>query len=352
VWQNGEDVTNLAQVVDGPFYRIVALPIPLPAPGEQRTAAGDWEMRITGSPGTAYQAAAILDEPQLDFDLQVPARVATGEPIDLRVRLSALGRPVVDAAVVARVFRPGAALATLVATTPLSAPTSIRPWSYRLLADRLQTRFVQPPRVTGTMKLQVLLQSPEFSARLKPTEHVIPLADYGDGSYSAQFTHTELTGNYAIVLDVSGNSPIAGRFQRTAKVSTVVRFGAPDLSRSLLEAAEKGRNHHGHFVELKLRPIDRDGNYLGADSAHKLAITLGQGGIVARIADLGDGTYVAGLILPTGADSDLAVRIDGKPLFTGKLSQLKSGGDFNWGLIFLLIVILLLFRFASYRLRT
>ena len=89
----------------------------MPAKAAPGALAGDWRIVLAGKPGTAYEAAAIVDEPDLRFRVRVGgARNRADAPLALSVQLRAGTRPI-DGAVTAtaEIARPRIAIGNLLA---------------------------------------------------------------------------------------------------------------------------------------------------------------------------------------------------------------------------------------------
>jgi hypothetical protein len=95
--KDGLDVTSLGKVRQGPFYRILALDLPAKFQGHIIKPGGKWHMRIRGKKDAAYEAAVIVDETKLKYDLAFGSGFyRAGEALDLKLHIFAEGRPVSD----------------------------------------------------------------------------------------------------------------------------------------------------------------------------------------------------------------------------------------------------------------
>jgi subtilisin family serine protease len=305
------DLTPFGEITDGAFYRIFAIDVPADIHGTTVNAGGDWHMRISGRGRSAYEAAAIVDEPLLDYDFSLGREdYVVGDGLDLSVRVTLGRHPVTDAQVSARVLKPRHGLGTLLSTNP--TPSATPEFQYENGVSAAQT------------KLQLLLQDDDFYHALQPAERALPLRNNGNGSYSATFSDTDVTGTYTVVFAVEGEQADIGAYERTEKLSTMVRFGravleASDLRQSLVEETGDGRR-----VLLQVRPVDLAGNYLGPDYGHEISVVVNGSPVGDKPEDRLDGSYAIPLFVPLGVDPTVSVMVMNEPLFEGPLSEIPS----------------------------
>ena len=115
IFKDGIDATASARVVAGKFYRIFAFDMPAKAaPG---ALAGNWRIALTGEPGVTYEAAGLVDEPELQYRVRLErARSRVDPPLRLAVQVWAGKRPVDGAVTVtAEIARPRVAIGNLLA---------------------------------------------------------------------------------------------------------------------------------------------------------------------------------------------------------------------------------------------
>ncbi|HYY55986.1 MAG TPA: hypothetical protein VE842_01580 [Pyrinomonadaceae bacterium] len=314
VQKDGVDVTRLGRFINGPFYSIFTMDVPTTGV-PHIDPAGNWQMSISGPQGTSYEAAAIVEEEQLKYDFNVAGsgRVV-GDPLPLSVRLTFAGQPVTDANVSARVLAPCQSLATLLSKAP--TPTAPAGFQYEASATNAQRKF------------QLLLGQDSFRAALRPSEVPIAFHNNGDGTYSAIFPNTNVSGAYTVIFKIEGQRPDIGRYDRTESRSVTLRFGIPSLSASGLSLSKFDRTTAGGSgYNLTVRPVDRLGNYLGLDYGQAIAVTVDGVRVAQPPVDLLDGSYQFH-ITPTRPLplTNLVVTVMGRLLYDGPLSGISGGG--------------------------
>ncbi len=83
-FKGSTDVTATARTASGNFYRILAFDAA--TGGRADTLSGAWRLSITGPRGATYQAAAIMDEPELSYRVRLAQpRLRVGSPLNVVV---------------------------------------------------------------------------------------------------------------------------------------------------------------------------------------------------------------------------------------------------------------------------
>jgi hypothetical protein len=331
--KDGVNITQSGQTTAGPFYRIFSLDVPTGA----IEAQGEWRVHFSGTPGLAYEAAAIVDETRLKYEmLPGPGGQIAGHPLNLQLQLSLDGEPLTtNAQINATLLAPGESLGTLLSTTPIPPePPDLQ---------------LEPQITNGQRKMQWLLQDPAFLEKLQPVRKGITLTHQGNGLYSASTDAVTVPGMYRIVFQIEGEHSEIGTFVRTDSMSVHVGFGIADLPTSSVHVEPVGTTANVRELRLQLQPRDQFGNYLGPDYGDRIQIKLTEGSVGKDIQDTGDGTYSVSLLIPEGADPDIAINVRGESLFSGPVSGLKpkkEGISLLWWLfvLILIVVILLLWR--------
>lgn len=340
--KDGVDVTSLGKVSNGPFYRIFVLNMPAKVQGQTIDPGGQWQMRIQGKTGTSYEAAAIVDETKLKYDLSLGSKdYRVGEALDMELRLLADGKPVLDDMQgTATVLAPSQSVGTLLSLHPApDQPTKIK---------------LEPQLTPGQRKLTLLLQDEQHWRSLQPIKHPATLKGNGAGVYHTKFASTTVPGPYRVIVRVNGESPELGSIDRTDTVSTVVRFGAAVLGVSELRIKRLAATDGGLEKALYVRPQDKYGNFLGPDFGKHIQAGLSKGTVADEVEDQGDGTYIIPLLVASGSDPKLTLTILGEGLFDGDLSEVpesngQNGLDNKWvylavALVLVVIAFLLLIR--------
>jgi hypothetical protein len=311
VERDGVDVTAAGNVRFRPSSQIFSLALPARFEGNEIPPGGEWRMRITGPVGTRYEAAAIADEPLLEYDLSVGAgdHVA-GDSLLWTARLKFGNEPVTDARITASILSQRLSVGTLLAITP----TPSRPDTLR----------IEPGATAGQQKLQLLLQDQQHWKNIQPTEGSVTFQSHGDGTYSATLLNTKIVGPYTARFQIEGERSDIGTYRRTENVSTMVRFGRAEFRRSAVRVSLVGQTPTERRWLLYVRPRDRFGNYLGPDYADRIDVSLASGTVGADKQDLVDGGYTLPLVVPAGADPVVTITVLGQPVFMDRLSKLEA----------------------------
>ena len=316
VEKDGINVTRAGRIIEGEFYRIFSMDVPARYLGTPINAGGDWKMIVTGTPNSKYEAAAIVEEPQLDYEFSLGRKdYVVGQPLELKVRLAYGGLPLTDANnVTAKILKPNQGLGTLLSVT------STPPEPAGFVAESAAT--------AAQRKLQLLVMNEQFYRDLRPVPNSVTLQNNGDGTYTAGFPNTNEEGTYSVIFQVEGDRADIGKYQRTEILSTMVRFSKADFNASDLRVTFVEETAAGRSLLLHIRPKDRFGNFLGPDYAHRINATLSIGSVGADKEDHVDGSYTIPLIVPAGADPILTVSVMDERVYEGPLSDLKEGKRF------------------------
>jgi hypothetical protein len=140
----------------------------------------------------------------------------------------------------------------------------------------------------------------------------------GNGEFRAAVPNATVPGLYRATVRIRGEDSELGRFERSATVTAIVRFGPADRRRADITLVTSGDKD----AELTVRPRDRRGNLMGPGLAGELALDVaGRRG--ARAEDLGDGSYR--FTVPRAAVDNPAVtlRVAGDTLFRGRVNELR-----------------------------
>ena len=69
--KNGVDLTRFGRLISGAFYRIFTIDVPTTVSGQPVTPGGDWQVIVSGTKGTAYEVAGLVDEEVLKYEFRV-----------------------------------------------------------------------------------------------------------------------------------------------------------------------------------------------------------------------------------------------------------------------------------------
>lgn len=339
----GVDLTGAGQWSGSGFFKIFTLDLPAAHGGAAVEAAGEWRMVIRGQPGTRYEAAAIVDEPQLDYRVSIiGGDHRVGGTLDLDVRMSVAGRPIDTARITARVERPIDSIGNVLADYP--TPAAPAPIAF------------EPLTSAGQRAAITAMQDEKLWQRLQPTADTVELKSTGPGTYGGSFGETKVPGIYTVTFEIEAEDRALGTVRRSHSVSTRVRVAAADFDASTIRLRPVADTDRGREVALRLTPRDNLGNYFGPDRGRLIAVKGTAAKTKGTVRDLGNGTYEVPLILPVDGDPDITLSIAGADIFTGPISDLKPVVDEPpWLLYWLLwavgwiLALLLFLRYVVFR---
>jgi hypothetical protein len=306
VAKDGADITAAGRFIDGAFYKIFA--IDLPVKGVARSA-GRWQMKITGKPGIAYEAAAIADTDRLTYDATFATRrPKVGDDVELIVRIAADGGLSEKSLKVGAVLLgPDVAVGNIIVDRPATAP------------DKL--RGAEPGATAAERRLLGVAQSPRQWALLAASPDPLSFAARGKGVFRAAF-RPRVPGIYLAVIQIAGVDPKLGAFTRTLTVTTAVAFGKADPKASALALSDSGAGGGRRYVTLIVTPRDARGNRLGPGLSSSVQLELSTGRPLGGTHDLGDGRYLFLAALSPGDDPAVTLMVADSVLFAGRLSAL------------------------------
>lgn len=311
VEKDGVDVTSFGRIIEGPFYRIFTIDVPRAA-GPAITSAGNWTMRISGSDPTQYEAAAIVEDQDLKYEFNMGSARLVGDSLPLQVKVTFDGLPVTDANVTAQVLTPREALSNLLSTR--ATPATPAGFQY------------EPGATDAQRKFQLLLGDNSFRDRLRPSEQPIVFQNNGNGTYSATFSNTSISGPYTVVYRVSGQRADIGAYNRTESQTVALTFGNPSATASDLRILSD-RKAGGQY-DLIVRPVDRLNNFLGPDYGHAIVVTVNGVRVTSTPRDRLDGSYVFPIVTSTSpALTNITITVLGRPLFSGPLAIIPTPGQ-------------------------
>lgn len=317
VEKDGVDVSGGGRFIEGSFYRLFVADTSGGRGARPVSSEGEWHMRISGRGGTRYEAAAIVDEPNLRYRMGLDRKVyVVGDPLAIRMTVSVGGRPAAGPnRVVATVLKPGDSAGNLLSRHPIAPDAS--------------ATF---PEGAGPVdrKLHLLLRDDRLWRTLQPQPRTVPLEARGDGTYAGTFAATTIPGAYRVVVTIHGSDPDIGEFQRTESLTALVGFGPADLAVSQLRVIEIARDRAGRHLRLSLKPMDRYGNYLGPGHADGIRVFVASGTVGSTPLDGSDGTYMVPLHVPATSDPVIAVWVMDHLLVQDTLSRLGSSWWRDW----------------------
>jgi hypothetical protein len=296
----------------GKFYRIFTIDLPATGKNEKIVARGKWTMNIWGQEGANYEAAAIADEPDLDYTLTLDKPVhKINDVIKIMARLSSQGNPVKDAKeVIATVSVPGMDMGTFLSVY------EVRGLSY----DNTDKTDGNP----AEEKLNLLLRNPKYAEKLKPTTYKVVLRNNGDGSYSGEFPYTFTTGIYKVNFQIRGKYGDLGEYNREETRVTYVKFNKANFEKSNVKVKLDSQTYNGEYLTLSLRPRDARNNYLGPDYAREIKVKLSQGKVRGKPVDNLDGSYDIKLFVPDSKKTEIILEVMGNVLYKGTVADINQ----------------------------
>jgi hypothetical protein len=329
--KDGTDVTNLGKFFRAPNYTLFSISLPVKNSSGLILSKGKWKMKITGgNPGQTYRTSAIADDHALNYTTTITDNGKINKPLTLDLTLAYNKKPLTNADVTALVLKPGQDLGTLLATATsrkTDRPTNTGP------AD------LSP----GNSKLQTLLADTAIYNSLLPKSQVVTLTSANDGTYSATFTGTDVTGPYNVIFLISGSDSTIGKYVRTETRSTVLELDEINLDQSSPSVVRSGDT-----LKINIRPRSTSGLYLGPDYTNAIQLTSSEGKIGQTIDNV-DGSYtiiISGV--PENVNPDITLTILDQKIYEGKS---KSFGEpwyiTYWWIWVILILILILIWFLK-----
>ena len=301
-FKNGVDVTAGARLASGAFYRILTFDAPGPAGG----LGGQWEVRIGGQLGTAYEASAIVDEAALSYRAQLGSlRNLVGSPLELAVQVLGEKSPVDGQVTLTAVIeRPRIAIGNLLEQGKPQAKN--RPG-------------IEPKSSAAEQKLAALIGDTEKLKEARAPLETVRLPSDGKGGFRTMLSNTTVPGLYRVTLRIAGEGGKFGAYERQHTMSAIVRFAEAVLSKSSVMA----RAMKGGAAEITLRPRDKYSNLLGPGLSSEVQLAVSSGRVDAGAEDLGDGSYRFRLTMPKSGNPTLMLVVGERMLFKGTLKQLQ-----------------------------
>ncbi len=312
ILKGNENVTRLAEITSGRFYRIYSFPFERLVLLQDSRFDGAWQINLRSQRATNYEIALIVDEATIDYNLSVGGPYGVGEPLQLSADILINDFSTIeDITVTASIDRPREGLGTLLSTIPVTgtAPVSL-----------------EPNQKLGAQKLARLYQNLDFLSRLRPDNTSLTLSPGADRVFRASFENTNVPGTYTITYQVSGTHPLTGPFEREEKQSVTVRFGSFDFESSDV-IINRRLNGESIIWTWNFVPKDDFGNYLGPDYADLLQIRSSNGNI-QNVTDNGDGSYSFEVVSNAGTVPNVKIGLYEETWFDGQIPDSRSNRFF------------------------
>ncbi len=330
--KDGKDLTSLARISVGGFYKTLSISLPLHAP-DDINAEGVWNLSVSGTSSEKYSLVCYVDDHFLDFNCQPSKSVYTvGDYLDLKAKISFAGKPLKGDAnkVQVMLIRPGDDLGDLLAT----------------FKDNNTDSFNDVEPGAETKLLHLIQKDKLFNKKLIPERQLIDLEDEGNGIFKGVYKNTELTGVYQLIYIVNGEAPSFGKFERQKQYSVVFKFGQISTSKTEIKAKIISTpTDKGATATITVKPKNTFGYYLGPGflSRIKLSVDSNQG-IVKSSEDNLDGSYTFTIgNIPQNIKPDVKIMVMGEVLYLGKFPTTKIH---FWQ--FLILILFILFLFLLY----
>lgn len=315
----------------GDFYKVFKIKFPYITNNQVIEAAGEWRCKISGSPGTKYKIAALVDDHTLDYSSSIgPEYLMAGDRIKLKTELKYNGQPVTNNKnIKAYLLKPGEDIGKLLSRT--SVKDRLRKRKIILSQD---SAYIQAMKDADTLlrdyntdtniKLKLLLDNPEILERLLPKTKKVKLEHTGNGIFEGRSGRCKIQGSYRILFRIEGTDEEIGDYYRVDSKSAMVNLADPSLFRSQIRIIPADPSTH-QPVKLYLRPRDKFGNYLGPGYSEHLKITISNG-TASVIQEQLDGSY----IIPLDQVSDINtakinISVQDRTLLDLDMSKVKKG---------------------------
>ena len=236
-FKDGADVTASARIASGNFYRILAFD--RPAKSAADALSGAWRLAITGPRGVAYQAAAIVDEPELKYLARfAEPRIRVGSPLDVMVTVNARNRAIDGRVNVTATFeQPRVGIGNLIAGAKPPEP---------------QARGLEPGMTAAERQFAALVTDPQRWKQLTtPRVTTVRLTGDRKGAFRGTLGNVTIPGIYRATVRISGEDRGLGRFERSQSLTAIVRFGAADRRSSELALRPQGQFIRAHAAAAR-----------------------------------------------------------------------------------------------------
>lgn len=294
---------------------------------------GSWGLFVIGDNATLAS----------DFSVTQPT-AGIGQPLQFRATLTEGGAPLAGLAagsVRAFVQAPSAGLGNVLAASSTGAGQAAEGDALSAAGRKVQAMLADPAQ-----RAQIL------AALELGAEQGIPLAETAPGVYSASFPATVVEGIYRVSFRVAGNNAANGDFTRIFNTDRYVAVQPDDAATARTMTVSKftpcDARFAGGCLQIRLRPVDAAGNFVGPGKGTAIAPRAPFAGeVIGSVVDLLDGAYT--LVLGYTASSATApvLSVGGLPLnlpasASPRGSTAASGGILRWWWLLLLLLLALI----------
>ncbi|MBI3269642.1 MAG: VWA domain-containing protein [Planctomycetes bacterium] len=354
----GKPAGDLGRMESGPNYLIGTYFLPMATlDGRPEGHAGTWRMSVRRDRqrqevpwrGEAdFRAYLIADFPEMDFVTHFrKRRVSVGEELILEAAVLSQGGPLRPLErVTATLAQPRRGLGTFLSLTPVATGK----------LDALLAATSDAPSDRAAAKTLALLGDAQLAAQVAPLRSEVDLHDdglggdamAGDGLYTVNLGKALTPGLVTAQVSLTGPPSVNGTVNRRFSADAVVGLGAFSDTKSRLEVVKVRTANDGSWVvEVRVTPMDGEGNYLGPGYRDRVGIRIQDYPKVGDVQDRLDGSYVATFTLPLGAiQAHVEIKVEDSVLFdlpaSSHLTDPTAGLVGRWLVFVLLLVILIL----------
>lgn len=338
--KDGKDLTPLAKITSGSFYKSLSLSLPINASEEVKTE-GDWNFTITGTSSKKYTFTCFADDHFVDFNCQPQKSVFTvGDKLTLDAKVTFAGKPLtgVGNKVQVVLLKPGDDLGDLLAR----------------YTDNMTDSIIDVGSGAETKFYHLIKSDSSFYKALLPESQIINLTEDANGIFKGDYTNTELTGVYQLLYLVNGEIPGFGKFERQKQYSAVFKFGQISERSTQIDAtitnppASTTHDSRGSSATITIKPKNKFGYYLGPGYLSRINLTVldSKQGTVKDRKDNLDGSYTFTIVnIPTNIKPDVKINVMGEVLYQGKFPTPKI--HFWQYIILILLVLWLVYRYVN-----
>ncbi|MFC2151455.1 fibronectin type III domain-containing protein [Bacteroidota bacterium] len=208
--KDGVNMTPYAKPVAGSSLNFKKFSFPVNTGSGTIGSEGKWEVTLTNNSSKPYCLTALADDHNLDYTCKLNKKIFTvGDTIKFNTNISYAGTPITGPVnnVRAIVLKPNDDIGHLLSIYETS------------LCDTSNDDISSP---VSQKYADLMLSDTTFYNALLPDSQQIVLTDLGDGNYTGEFRHTDISGPYNVLFVINGEIPNNGNFDRLKMLSSLV----------------------------------------------------------------------------------------------------------------------------------